>query len=336
MSKRITIKDLAKALDIHHSTVSRALRNDPKVKDETKKKIVKMARSFGYQVNRNALHLRGDTNNTIALVVPNIRHIYFTNIISYLTNIAYKNGFVVSVFESNEDYNQEQEIINTIIQYNFSGVIASIAKNTMDSKHFQLLSKYDIPLVFFDRVCEDIQTPKVLVDNYEAAFNATRLLIKKGYQRIAHVNGPVHLNVFRDRQSGYNDALIESKLDYQNHMVIKKQFTIEDGKAGLIHLLKQKEQPDAILSSSSLLSIGILLQAKKEGLIIPKNLALIGFGDNEMAEILEPGITSIIQPENEIASYAFELMLQILSKERGKDELIIKKVKARIIHRQSI
>ena len=336
MAKRITIKDIAKELSIHHSTVSRALRNDSRVKEKTRKQVLDLAKSYGYRVNMNALQLRGNINNTIALIVPNIRHTFFTNIISYITNLAHSQGFVISVFESNENYKQEQEIINTIIQYNFSGVIASIAKNTMNSDHFRLLAKYAIPLVFFDRVCEDMDTPKVMVNNYESAFMATEILINKGYLRVGHITGPIHLNVFRDRQKGYIEALTKHKIGYQNHLIINREFSIDEGKTGLLRLLDNPEKPDAILSSSYLLSIGILVKAKELELNIPDDLALIGFGDIQFEEIIEPGITSIIQPEDEIAQNCFNLTLQLIKKERQLDHSYIKKVKTTLVERNSI
>lgn len=336
MSNRITIKDLARELKVHHSTVSRALRNDPRVNEETKKIVMEAARLHGYQVNMNALQLRGATNNTFALIVPNIRHTFFTNIVSHLTNLAHKNGFVVSIFESNEEFEQEQETINTIIRYNFSGVVASIARNTMNGEHFKLLRNYGIPLVFFDRVCEDIDTPRVLVNNYEAAFNAVNLLIDKGHHKIAHITGPLHLNVFGDRHKGYLDALSDHNLDYKNFLIVDKEFVVDEGKNGFLHLLEQDEVPDAILSTSSLLSIGIMIKAKELGFKIPENLALISFGDNQFTDILEPGITSIIQPEEEIAETCFELMLKLINKEIDIDYPVTKEVKSRMLYRASV
>src|ERR1035437_3369298 len=207
MKRRITIKDIAKGLNIHHSTVSRALRNDPRVNENTRDAVLAYANEHDYQINMNAAQLRGKTNNAIALIVPNINHTFFSDIISQLTNIAYQKGYVISVFQTNEKYLQEKEIVNTIIKHNFAGVIVSIAKDTINSNHFALLKKYGIPLVFFDRVCPDISTPKVLVNNYEITLQATEHLINKGYKRIAHITGNTYVNVFKDREKGYCDAL---------------------------------------------------------------------------------------------------------------------------------
>src|ERR1035437_9015623 len=214
MRKRITIKDIARELNVHHSTVSRALRNDPRVNEATRNLVLESARRNEYQTNMNAVHLRGSVNNTIALIVPNINHTFFSDIVSQLTDKAFKKGYILSIFQSNEDFNQEVSIVNTIIKQNYAGVIASISKNTTDSKHFALLNNFNIPLVFFDRVCDDIITPKVLVNNYDICFEATEYLIKMGYKKIVQLTGPTHINVFRDRQNGYKDAINKHNISY--------------------------------------------------------------------------------------------------------------------------
>ncbi len=189
MHKRITIKDIAKELNLHHSTVSRALRNDPRIKLETQKKIVDYADENGYYVNMSALHLRGMIKNVIAIIVPNINHRFFSEIISNLTNIANENGFVMSIFQSNESLVEEKKIIKTIIKNNYAGVIASLSMETKNGLHFMELSKYHIPLVLFDRVC-DINVSKVVVDNFGIISKAVNLLCQKGYKRIAYISGP--------------------------------------------------------------------------------------------------------------------------------------------------
>ena len=273
MQKRITIKDIAKELNVHHSTVSRALRNDPRVNVTTRDLVLECAHKHDYQTNMNAVQLRGAINNTIALIVPNINHTFFSDIVSQLTNIAYQKGYILSVFQSNEDYEQEVGIVNTIIRQNYAGVIASISKKTTNSSHFSLLKSFGIPLVFFDRVCNDILTPKVLVNNYDITYEATEYLIKKGYRNIAHLTGPIHINVFNDRQNGYADALLKHNVIYQKNMVITEEFTVELGKKCLVELMSEINRPDAIISSSILLTMGIAVQAREISLRIPQDLA---------------------------------------------------------------
>jgi DNA-binding LacI/PurR family transcriptional regulator len=335
MQKRITIKDIAKELNVHHSTVSRALRNDPRVNVITRNLVLECAHKYEYQTNMNAVQLRGTTNNTIALIVPNINHTFFSDIVSQLTNIAYRKGYILSVFQSNEDYKHEVGIVSTIIKQNYAGVIASISKNTIDSHHFRLLKTFGIPLVFFDRVCNDIVTPKVLVNNYDITFEATEYLIKKGYKKIANLTGPVHINVFNDRQNGYVDALTKHKILYHNKMVIADEFTVELGKKCLLDLMSQTEQPDAIISSSILLTMGIAVQAREMSKRIPEDLALIGFGNHLSSLIMQPQLTSIFQSENEIATLSFDLLEKMITKEFANDQDCTKVVSAEIVYRES-
>jgi len=334
VKKRITIKDIAKELKIHHSTVSRALRNDPRVNEKTRDVVLTYARQHEYQTNMNAVQLRGSSNNAIALIVPNINHNFFSDIISQLTDLAYKKGYVISVFQSNEKYQQEKEIVNTIIKHNFAGVIVSIAKDTTNSDHFLLLRKFGISLVFFDRVCNDILAPKVLVNNFEITSTAVECLINKEYKRIAHLTGVQNINVFHDREQGYRYALDKHKVEYINSMIID-DFSIETGKSIFTQLYSQIEKPDAIISSSIHLTMGIILQARAYGISIPTDLGLITFGTLLSSAIIQPQITSIEQPENEIANIAFELLENLITGNLNVSESVEREVKANIIFRES-
>jgi LacI family transcriptional regulator len=335
MNKRITIKDIARELNVHHSTVSRALRNDPRVNEKTHDLVLEYAKEHEYQTNMNAVQLRGSSKNTIALIVPNINHNFFSDIVSHLTNIAYKKGYILSVFQSNEDYEHEVGIVNTIIKQNYAGVIASVSKDTTDSKHFKLLDSFGIPLVFFDRVCDDIITPKVLVNNYQITFEATEYLINKGYERIAHVTGPTHINVFNDRQNGYVDALLKHDMTYSRKISYNDEFTVELGEKCLTDLLMDVEKPDAIISSSILLTMGIVIHCRKMNIRIPQDLAIIGFGNQLNSLIMQPQLTSINQSETSIAEISFNLMEKLINKEITIGENYTETINAQIVYRES-
>ncbi|MDA3930110.1 MAG: LacI family DNA-binding transcriptional regulator [Prolixibacteraceae bacterium] len=323
MSERITIKDIAKELGIHHSTVSRALRGDVRVKEETRKKVKEYAYKQGYQVNMNALQLRGSINNVIAIIVPNINHDFFSNIVSYITNLSVQNGFIVSVFQSNESYSQEENIINTIIQNNVAGVIASVTMETGNSDHFKKLDQFNIPLVLFDRFCDDIQVPKVIVNNEGIVFDAVKKLFDKGCRRIAHIGGPQSVNVFKDRQTGYMKALDSFELNFQQSFFIDKDFTIENGKLTMLKLINLFKRPDGVIVDSNILLLGVLLELKKFHLKIPEDIAVIGFSNDPLVEAFCPGVISIVQPDTEIAQNAFDLLMKQLN---GFDRILIKDI----------
>lgn len=335
MKRRITIKDIARELNIHHSTVSRALRNDPRVNVTTRDQVLAYAREHEYQTNMNALQLRGVSNNAIALIVPNINHSFFSDIVSKLTNLAYSQGYVISVFQTNEKSELEQEIVHTIIQHNFAGVIVSIAKDTTSCEHFELLGKFGIPLVFFDRVCDGIQTPKVVVNNLEITQKATRYLLEKGYRKIVHLTGTSDINVFRDRRDGYLEALSEMGVDYRNSIEVEADFSMEAGQELFRTLWKSDERPDAIISSSVHLTAGIITESRKYGLKIPEEFGLITFGSNLTTQIIEPPISYIDQPEAEIAKITFELLERMINHETGLNENLLRTAEATLVIQES-
>ncbi len=318
--KRITIKDIARELNLHHSTVSRALRNDASVREETRIRVNNYAREYGYQINMSALHLRGNKSNTLAVVVPNINHNFFSNIISVFTNLAFQKGYVVSVFQSNESSILEGEIINALIKNNVAGVIASIAMDTSNPAHFELLQKYRIPLVFFDRVCTGIAVPKVTVDNYSALLEVVNMLARKGCKRIAHITGGSKMNVFKDRQRGYLDGLKKNKLEYVRKEEIVSAFNINMGMQLTGRLLSEDPAPDAIICDSHFLALGAIFKIREKGLKMPDDIRLAGFGDNPYVPVTSTEMITVVQPDEAIAEAAFDLLLRKL--ENREDDII--------------
>ncbi len=265
----------------------------------------------------------------IALIVPSINHPFFSNVANQLTLLVAKNGYILSIFQSNESYEQEVEIVDTIINQNFAGVTVSIAKSTTDSNHFRRLQDAGIPLVFFDRVCEDINAPKVLINNYEITYSITEDLIKKGNKRIALIIGTNEINVFRERQQGYLDALQKYGLAYQMP-VIENEFSVENGKEVFKKLWSSDKRPDAIISSSHQLTLGVLMQTKLYDIKIPQKLELISYVSHISFQILQPQITIIDQPENEIAEFTFDLLQKQITKQVIPENELIRMVNAKI------
>jgi LacI family transcriptional regulator len=293
---------------MHHSTVSRALRNDKSVKQETREKVNFFARANGYQINISALQLRGGSKNMIAVLVPNIHHNFFSNVVSIITNLAFVDGYIVSVFQSNEKYLQEKEIIKTLIRNNVAGVIASVSMETVDSEHFKKLKNYRIPLVFFDRVCTDVNVPKVLVNNFEVVADAVSILVKKGYKRIALISGANQINVFRERQSGYLSSVQKNKLGYEKIVIIDSGFTIDEGRKATELLFKDELKPDALIFDSHFLTLGALLKLRELNINIPEDVGIVGFSDNPYVEVMSSSVISIVQPDDAIAYSAYLLL----------------------------
>lgn len=308
MKERITIKDIAKALNIHHSTVSRALRNDAKVKENTREIIQSYAKKHGYQINKAALELRGEKSNTLAIIVPNISHYFFSNVVSYITNLVSDEGFVVSIFQTNESVEREKALISTVVQNNYAGVMASLSMETKETEHFELLNKHRIPLVMFDRVGKHSDASKVTIDNQGIMLKALSLLVEKGYKKIAHISGPSYMNVFGDRQLGYKKGIKKYGLSYKKIITISKDFSRLHSVKIASELFDENERPDAIISDSSNLLYGLIKEIRLRDLHIPNDIGFIVFGEYPALEVLQPPITSIIQPVEEIAKMTFDLL----------------------------
>lgn len=314
-NKRITIKDIAEALGIHHTTVSRALHNPALVKETTHKQVIAYAKNHGYQVNMTARKLRGKVKNVLAIIVPSFSHQFFANIVGYFTDLAYHKGLIVSIFQSNESLEQEREIIKTVIQNNVAGVLASVSLETSDSDHFAILRDYGIPLVFFDRVLEELDVPKVTVKNSDIATAAVELLVGRDCRRIAHIAGPKTINVFRERQKGYQQGIRKYDLAYERIIEVTRAFTFETGVSAVQKLFEANPRPDALLLDSFTFLAGAVMQLQKYHVKIPEEIQLACFSNNDENELLKPKMISIVQPDKEIAETAFTILMKAIAGE---------------------
>ncbi|MCA1744618.1 MAG: LacI family transcriptional regulator [Bacteroidales bacterium] len=308
--KRITIKDIAQELGMHHSTVSRALRLSSEVNKETRDKVLKYAALKGYQVNRNALLLRGTGSNIIGVIVPNIRHSFFSNFVSIITRMAFDSGYIVAVFQSEESVEQEKEIIKSIIQQNIAGVIASISMETTDISHIQQLDEYKIPMVGFDRISSSLKTSTVELDNQSTLQNVVTTLRSRRYTKIAYLSGNSSIHLFQERQKGYLLGLKGMATSYQKCVLLKDGFTIDQGFKATQELMEGDEKPDAIIFDSHILACGGLEYLKKRGDQLFEKMGIATFGGYPWLSYGAPNILFIQQPEDKIAKASFDLLVE--------------------------
>jgi DNA-binding LacI/PurR family transcriptional regulator len=325
MKKTITIKDIAQELGIHHTTVSRALREIKSVKKETRDKIWRKAHEMGYRPNRLARDFRNNRSNTIGVLVPEFQFHFFSKFISDFSKEATKSGFSVMVFQSDGKLKIEKEIIESLISYRVSGVIASISKEAVNGEHFELLENVGIRYVFFDRVPEDVRVSHVLLDNYQGAYDAVSLLIRKGRKRIAFLSTPDKISVFNDRFKGYTKALEDNNLPVKDELIVREGLLMEDGFSATQKLLKLSERPDAILAVRDEVSIGAIKCLKKAGLRVPEDVSVIGFDNDPSGIASEPELTTVNQSISKMAATTFELLLkQIGSKTFSFEKRVLK------------
>lgn len=294
--KRTTIYDIAKKLNIAASSVSRALSNSSKVNPATKALILKTAAEMNYQQNVMASNLRKGSNRTIGVVVPRINQGYFSNIIAGMEDITYNKGYNLIICQSNELHAREVDCINTLINQHVNCIVISIAAEKGGLEHLQQVIDHRIRLIQFDRVVDELETFKVINDNERASSEAVSHLIEQGYQRIALLEGPQNLDIFRQRKEGYLNALRKHGLPVVEELMCENTWTKELSAEATRKLLHMKNPPDAIFASTSDFSaLGVLEVATQLGISVPDQLGICGYSNEPFTEITSPSITTIDQ-----------------------------------------
>jgi LacI family transcriptional regulator len=310
MTIHATIKDIAMKLEISDSTVSRDLSGHT---DIMKKhiKIKRTAKAFSHTPHRFAQNIRKNKLKTIGVIVPEIKHDFFSSAISGIEEVASQLGYSVLLFQSNESFEKEVADTNILIRERVAGVIVSVSQNTKSGSHFNDLCKRKIPLVFFDRVCDDCVASNVRIDDYKSAFDAVTYLIGKGYKRIAHFAGPKELGISAKRLRGYLDALKQSQMQHTK-MVFHGGLQEHDGYKLMDSLLRSNIIPNAIFAVNDPVALGAFKRIKEAGLKIPDDVALLGFSNNEFTTFTNPQLTTVEQPSFEMGRKSAEILIGII------------------------
>ncbi len=310
-SNQVTIKDIARILGISPSTVSRALKDHPDISDETKIAVNELATKLKYQPNAVALSLKNSRSNTIGVIIPEIVHFFFSSVISGIEDVAYDAGFTVIICQSNEKYDREVANAKMLLSHRVDGVLVSVAKETTNFDHLKMLIDGGLPLVFFDRIVPEIDTDQVIVDDEEAAYRATKHLIESGRKRIAHFAGPQNLLIGRHRKNGYLRAIREAGLPDDPKLIIEAD-NFEKGHIGVNQLFELEKLPDGIFTTNDLTAIGVMKSLQKKGIIIPDQIAVVGFSDGRFSGITEPSLSSVDQHGYEMGTIAIKMLLDRL------------------------
>ncbi len=305
---QITIKDIARELNISPSTVSRALKNHPDISQETKNEVNEFARKHNYKPNALALSLRTSRNNTIGVIVPEIIHFFFSSVLSGIEEVANSEGFNVIICQSNEDYEKEKKNTQALISTRVSGVLASLSKHTTNYNHFQDIVDVGIPLVFFDRICIGINTDRVVVDDYAGAFAAVEYLIQSGCKRIAFFSSPLHLEISKNRKNGYLDALHKYKIPVDESL-IRVCDTREEAIIITPEILDRPDRPDAFFAINDHCATGIMYAVKQARLKIPDDISIMGFTDGELAKASDPMLSTVEQHGFDMGKHAAKLLI---------------------------
>jgi DNA-binding LacI/PurR family transcriptional regulator len=312
LSDHTTIIDIAKRVGLSASTVSRALNDHPDIKEETKNLVRRTAQELHYTPNPMAQSLKNRRTMTIGVIAPEIKHDFFSSAISGIEEVAHQHGYTIIVCQSNESVEREIANVDVLIHYRVAGVIVSISQETKCGEHFQELLRKKIPLVFFDRVCDDVQASKVVIDDERSAFDAVTYLLHKGYTKIAHFAGPQDLRICSKRMQGYADALQQHGIPMAEEFVRHGGLDEQDGYRSMDALIRDGGMPEAIFAVNDPVAIGAYQRIKEAGLRIPDDIAILGFSNSTIASLVDPPLTSIEQPSFDMGSRSAEILLDTI------------------------
>lgn len=324
--KEATILDIARELKVSKSTVSRALKDHHSIGEATKKAVIELAKKYNYHPNNIAYSLSKNSTKTIGVIVPLLSHYYFSTVIAGIEELAYKAGYQVIICQSAESYEREVIVSQTLLSSKVDGLLVSISRETDSSDHFRVYQQKKVPIVFFDRICPDMEASSVTVDDYQGSFTAVEHLIKEGRRKIAHFAGPPLLQISRNRINGYKDALLKHGIPFDEKLLIDcgSGLEQENGSKAAQDMLDAGIKPDAVFAICDPIAIGVMMTLKKNNIKIPEEIAVVGFCDEPVATVVEPQLSSLVQPAFRVGEAAVELLLnQINSKSPAVEKKVL-------------
>lgn len=314
-----TLKDIAKALGISTSTVSRALRDSYEISKETKKMVLDYAAKINYHPNPIALSLKEQRSQTLGVLISEVSNSFFSQIIDGIESVAHSKGYNVIIAQSHESYKMEVIGLNFLASRSVDGVLLSVSNETSNFTHIQQLYTRGLPFVFFDRIYQEIPGFKVVVNNQKGAEDAIRYLSSRGCKRIAHIANAPFLSITSEREKGYEEALRMEGLPFNKDLI---RFCIHGGQdyeetaAVLEELLALPEPPDGIFTSGDRMTRSAVLYFKRKNIRIPEDIKLIGFSNSDYYELLSPPLPIIQQPAFEIGKTSAELLIRQIESKR--------------------
>lgn len=321
----LTIKDIARDLNISPSTVSRALKDNPDISPETRKMVQEYAKEHKYKPNALALGLRTQHTNIIGVIVPELANHFFSGVLSGMETVADGRDYNVIVCQSSEDYQKEVKNVQTLIKARVCGVLISQSKTTIKYDHFQELIDNGIPVIFFDRISTGIDSDKVVVDDYSGTFTAVEYMIKTGCKRIAFFSAPLHLEISKNRKNGYLDALRKYQIPVDESL-IRIADTKQLGYERALEILQEPNRPDGFMGMNDYTASGVLLAAKKLGLRVPEDISICGFSNSNISQDTDPMLTTMDQHPEKVGEEAMKLILEKIEnpENRSRKNKIIK------------
>jgi len=322
LSLTVTIADIARKLNTTSATVSRALNDHPAISIKTKQKVLKTAAQLNYRRNTVASSLRSGQTGIIGVIIPSAEINFFGSVVHGIESMANQHGYNILIYQSNESWEHEQKGIETFLNARVDGIMVSMAKEANDYAHFINVKKTKTPIVFFDRAHDALNIDAVVVDDHKAAFMATEHLINNGYKRVAHISGPLHINIFKARFQGYKDALKKHGIVYDPKLLFKGDVSISSGVQAIEKFLQLPNPPDAVFAVEDFTALGAMQELKRHHVLIPGEFGVIGFANERFGEYITPSLSTIDQQTVKMGEEAFTLLYKLIGN-KGKKELAV-------------
>jgi len=302
--KVITIYDIAERLKLAPSTISRGLQNNPAVNPRTRKKIFDMANEMGYRFNTFARNLRKQKTNMIGVIVPRLNSYFISAILAGIEKEINGAGYSMLISQSLELEENEIKYAKAMLHNRVDGLIVNLAADTRNLDHFDEYVRHHIPLLFVDRVIENDDFNKVVINNTKGGYDITKHFIEQGCTRIAYLTGNLMRNVYADRKAGYQKALAEHQIPYEDKLVLETDLTEESSIKAAKQILAMKNRPDALFVANDLSAVICMKVFKDAGLKIPEDMAIAGFNNDIISRISAPMLTTVNYPGEEMGKIA--------------------------------
>ena len=321
--KKVTLQDIASQLHISIATVSRALQNNSRISDSVRAKVLTVAKDLGYFETKFPAAAVTAKMPLIGVIVPKLSYHLYAMAISGIEKVAEANNMHIVICQSDESYEREKNIINEFVKMGVSGLIVSLAGTTKEFSHLHQLKSNGIPLVLFNRQCDEVAADKVVIDNFKAGYDTAEHLISTGCKSVAFLGGPEMLQISNTRLQGYRQALKDANIPANQKLVAFCGLTKESNISTARKLLYGPNPPDGIVAFSDQIAIAAMVAAKERGLHIPQDVAIIGFNNEPVDELMEPSLSSVDQPAFQMGHAAAELIFEQIQNPSKENTLLV-------------
>ncbi len=308
--KHVTIKDVAKRLNVSVSSVSKAFNDKGDIKKETKELILKVGKEMGYHPNPIAKKLSQQQTFNIGIVVPEFVNAFFPEVIIGIQDVFIQKGYQVLIMQSNESYEIELKNVQALVENMADGLIISLSRETQNIEYYQSLVKMGYPIVFFNRYNDSLPASKVIFDDFKWSFFTAEHLIKQGLKKIFHLSAYQHLQLAKNRIKGYKKAMNKYNLPFQQDWIVETGLMVSEGEETMKKILDSGNIPEGITCANDMIALGAIRAIRERGLSVPGNIAVTGFTETPFAELVHPPLTSVSQPTYEMGEIAANLLLK--------------------------